>query len=333
MHGCVSHSVIIASNLELQLLNKGETTMTKQLKWENVLRKGFVMPSMNRDTPLPDAITATTDAVAKHLLHSKLVRAYLENIPKGAGTQCPDSSLDNLVKYVAIQRGEIDKSNPILSLVFHQKIIMPVFEFERKQVLAALQLIDDVAVNELRIFHLSTRLGILLDAFWAKWFEKIVSPYQSLDEANKKLYEKSTRDTLAQYDYTVFDYGHDGCANRKTWTTAFPEEILAIIAILEKLKEVCAEDSLANYFQTLKRAYACTEVELLESVWANVDRAWIKIPPTSRLVPVHGMESGYEHPFCVSPEFRLEVRTAEFRDVITGRPQLCHSTCQVSWFE
>ncbi|MDP3726396.1 MAG: hypothetical protein Q8R36_04335 [bacterium] len=294
--------------------------MTEQLKWEDVLHEGFVMPPVSRDTPLPDAITVATDAVAKHLLHSKSVRAYLKNIPKGSGTHCPDSLLDELVKYVAIQRGEIDKSNPVLSLAFHEKIIMPVFEFERERVLAALQLIGDIKDDsEFSVFCLSTHLGRLQDIFWTKWFAKVVSPYQSLAEADKKRYEESTRGTLSQYDYTVFDYENDRCVDRKTWALAFPKEVVAIIDTLRKLEETCPKESLSNYFKALRNAYACTEIRSLESVWANVDRVWIKIPSTSRLIPVHGMESGYEHPFCVSPEFRLEVRTAEFRDVITER--------------
>ncbi len=89
--------------------------------------------------------------------------------------------------------------------------------------------------------------------------------------------------------------------------------------MLKKLERMCTDQFLRKYFKALHGAYACTVVDALESVWANVDRAWIQIPTTNRIIPVHGMESGYEHPFCVSPEFRLEVRTAELSHVIANR--------------
>jgi hypothetical protein len=58
------------------------------------------------------------------------------------------------------------------------------------------------------------------------------------------------------------------------------------------------------------------DISLLENHWANVDRAWIRIPNNCRVFPVHGMESGYEHPFGVSPEFRIMVRTDFGKDII-----------------
>ena len=76
---------------------------------------------------------------------------------------------------------------------------------------------------------------------------------------------------------------------------------------------------LADYFSALDAAYACEDIDRLEELWTLVDVAWIRIPRTVRFVPVHNIESGYEHPFGVSPEFRLEARTDIDQGLIAAR--------------
>lgn len=46
-----------------------------------------------------------------------------------------------------------------------------------------------------------------------------------------------------------------------------------------------------------------------KSAGEPVDIAMVAFGSDHKLVPMHGIEAGYEHPFCVSPEFRLCVRS------------------------
>ena len=285
---------------------------------QQIIRDGFTTPHIDSSIALPDAVTIATVAVEKHIAHSSVVRDYVAALPKGLNTDCPNSSLDELVKYVANQKGVINKSDPALTLRFLKKFIVPVFEFERHEVLKAVYAIDDISQSEIQLFEGCTQLSRIVDKFWIRWFEKVTVPYQSLDDVGKKRYEHIMRNTLApQYDYTVFDYNSDkGCSNRLTWAEAFPKEIGEIVAVINSLKDL-PFPVLGEYFAVLRDAYACTDITKLEKLWTRVDEIWIRIPHTARLVPVHGMESGYEHPFGVSPEFRLEVRTSEYQELIT----------------
>lgn len=287
---------------------------------KSILQWGFVTPIIESSMSLPEAVSTATAEVARHLLRSKGLRECLSNMPKGSGHLVPDSPIDELVKYVAIQRGQIDKSHPVQTLQFHELFIMPMFEFEREQVLKAVTDCKDITTAEWVMCCYGEGLGRLHNQLWAKWFMRVVSTYKSLDEDGKKQYEELAKGQLAQYDYTVFDFDPKrGCINRETWATAFPEEIQKIAEDLRGLIHDSDDEVMNQYFDSLYKAYTCTDVEQLETVWANVDWAWINIPNTSRIVPVHGMESGYEHPFCVSPEFRIEVRTEEARDLIEMR--------------
>ena len=285
--------------------------------WSETLREGFALPAIDHSMSLSDAVSAATAAVAKHLQHSKPVRQYLAHVPKGACTDCPDSPLDELVKYVAIQRGEVDKTDPELNLGFHAAFIMPAFEFERENVLEAVRSINTITPTEWQLFRYAAALGRAHDELWTKWFQCVAAPYQELDAEGKKQYEKMAKKWLSAYDYTVPEFSTTlGCVGQMSWAEAFPDTILRICELLEGMAKVSVEPELKVYFEKLLKAYAMPFIEHLESCWAEVDRAWVNIPTTCRIVPMHGIESGYEHPFGVSPEFRLEIRTAESRDVI-----------------
>lgn len=286
--------------------------------WSETLRVGFNSPVILRSTSLPEAVAIATKAVAEHLLQSGLLRQYLERLPKGSGTNCPGSPVVELVKYVATQRGDINKSDPRLNLAFHREFIKPVFDFERSEVLRAAMLAGDSSSQEMHLLAVATRIADHHDQLWAAWYEKVVVPYASLDAEGKSKYEQFAQGQLAQFDYTAFDFDPEkGCVNPSPWLDAFPDQMHPIIGMLTGLAVNPQTDpALAAYFGALGMAFYCDDISELESQWAEVDRVWVKIPSTCRIVPTHGMESGYEHPFCVSPEFRIDVRTDESRDVI-----------------
>ncbi|MDP3645747.1 MAG: hypothetical protein Q8R25_01535 [bacterium] len=287
--------------------------------WTHVIEEGFIPPVIAPSTTLHDAVNIAANAVEKHLIESPAVRAYLTALPKGPDTDCPDSPVDELVRYIADQKGEIDKSDPALALRFMERYVRPIFEMERAEVFYAILQTSDTSDEDIQLFVDCEDLASMTDHVWATWFNTIVVPFQSLDAVGKERYEQLVKGTLAPYDYTIFDYDSEkGCVNRRTWARAFPDEISEILNVLDSLVTTPIQ-GLSEYFTALRNAYACVDIAKLEELWAEVDKAWIRIPSTARFVPVHGMESGYEHPFGVSPEFRLEVRTPEARELIMER--------------
>jgi hypothetical protein len=291
--------------------------------WKRTLRLGFKAPSMT-STKLDEAVLAAVGAVSNHLRQSEAVKNYIASVPKGPGTNCPDSPVGDLVQYVEMQKAPIDKRDPALNLVFLRTYIMPVFEFERAEALRAIDACADASPFERELCAAGAKLGTLYDHVWAKWFSRVADPYQRLDAKGKAEYEATVKGTLAPlFDYTVFDYRPTiGIYNRKTMVEAFPQEIQEIVLILKELSRASDRSGqleLSKYFAALARAESCDDIQLLEERWAAVDLAWVRIPPTCRLMPVHSMESGYEHPFVVSPEFRLDIRTDQSRKEIEER--------------
>lgn len=297
------------------------TTQDVHVPWLQLLALGFEPPRSGAGETLAGAITQATAAFEQHLLLSPHVRDFLAELPKGSGTDCPDSPIDELVRYVANQKGTIDKSDPWLTLRFLSKYVRPAVAYERRLALEAATDFQELTEVELCLFHAGIMVAEATDALWQRWFEAVAAPYQALDEAGRQRYVGRLKEVLPAYDYTAFDYDEEkGCLNRRTWAQAFPKEIENIIFALDPLCDpyVFPFDA---YFRALRAAYQCTDVDQLEKMWRQVDEAWIDIPRTQDVMPVHGMESHYEHPCCVSPEFRLDVRTAKGRELIDKRRQ------------
>ncbi|HBR80927.1 TPA: hypothetical protein DEA21_04815 [Candidatus Uhrbacteria bacterium] len=239
---------------------------------------------------------------------------FIAELPKGPGTSCPDSPVAELLKYLATLNAQVDKSNPEVNLRLARDLIRPIFELERLCMLKAFRSTNP-SENELKFFKLSIPLSCTIDQLYLAWYEHLVIPHLKLtadwNEEDKKAHADHLREILGgQYDYTCFLYDHETgqVLDRKTWAEAFPEIVEKIRDQLDFMALYCEDDTTPNYFLALADAFGCTEISQLEARWAAVDQAWIKIPPTCTMVPVHGMEN-YEHPVGVSPEFRLAVRT------------------------
>lgn len=288
--------------------------MDALVEWTGALRKGFTLPVIPPGCPLPKAITIVLGVVSDHLMQSKAVRTWLTAIPKGHDTFCPDSPVDELVNYVATQRGRVDKSNPRLNLEFIRRVIFPVLAFEREQLLIACAQLNDVSQAERELMHLSTRLAPALDELWVCWYRRMCIPFQSLIESEREYCTTALKELLPQFDYSVYDWARDRVLNRRSWAEAFPAKIKVITNILEN--SICSDATIAAYLAALHRAYACKQLGQLETLWAAVDQAWIRISGQTRIFPVHGMENGYEHPHCISPEFRLIIRTPLYSELI-----------------
>lgn len=287
------------------------------MNWKDAIRHGLKLPHLDPKTAWPEAVRATTMALAEHLRNSTAVREYLTALEKGPNTSCPDSPIDELLKSVAYQNGQIDKRDPGVTLRFNMNLMVDVFELERDCIAAVAAANLDITAEERALVRFAIRFAKIIDALYGEWFATIVTPYQELDEPGQLAYCETARPLLAEYDYTVFDYREGAFHDRLTWAQAFRSSRHEINDLLWKVHDdPSIRPEILTYLDALRAAYTCTNISRLEECWAAVDAAWIKIPSSCRTFPVHGMENHYEHPFGVSPEFRLVVRSDHGQDVI-----------------
>lgn len=291
-------------------------TVDKDL-WRSVLREGFTPPPVSPDDdPVVTAIAASR-AVQEHLLASSSVRTYLEQMPLwDEETVIQGSPLNEICRYVAIQRAQIDKSDPARNLLFISDLVFPALWFERETVLQALNRCATLSDDERRLIDLTGKLAIIHDALWHLWFERLAVPYQSLPKNERARAGDLLKSQLPQFDYTAYKLFDGEILNRQPWRTAF-NPVDQIVYGLSVLRPFDSEP-LNRYFVALRAAYSCDtlDADVLEAGWAVVDEAFLALPPTLRFLPVHGIESGYEHPVGVSPDFRLHARTDYYRGEI-----------------
>ena len=251
-------------------------------------------------------------SVVDHIKGSPAIKRYLATLPQGAGTFCPVTELDQLVLYLAIQKGRVDKSSAAQALDFVEQFVLPVLAFERETVAAAMITADDVTREEQDLIRLAIKLAGPFDDLWASWYKDLVIPHQSLSDDEKAAFKKKAKSQLSEFDYTVYDWDGRSVANRRTWAQAFPEEIAEIARAIAEFQT--SNGDLKAFLEAMRYALICTNIGQLEQRWAEVDEAWMAVPADTRLLPVHGIENGYEHPTGVSPDFRLLVRTDRYQD-------------------
>ncbi|PIT88560.1 MAG: hypothetical protein COU29_02150 [Candidatus Magasanikbacteria bacterium CG10_big_fil_rev_8_21_14_0_10_36_32] len=306
--------------------------MSRRQNWRTILRKGFVLPKIDRDTSFPYLVSLVRKAVQDHLLQSKSIRSYLAYLPKGPGTYCPNSKVSVLQEYISSQNSEIDRSDPVVFAAFMLKIIVPTVDFGHQQVLSAVKMIDDINPAEKTILRTSAIIAQSVNRLWLKWFAAVVLPFQKMTLLERQNLESRAVGYLPKPDYTVFDYDSDteSFSNRKTWAEAFPREIDIICRRLKIFKWSKINSKQGSvfpaYFKALGRAYGCKKINQLKKYWEKVDQLWFKINKESRILPVHNMMYGYEHPFCVSPEFRLEIRVSN-ENIIFGDIRMAVESC------
>ncbi|MFH0852965.1 MAG: hypothetical protein V1853_00985 [bacterium] len=283
------------------------------MSWPVLVNHDFQEPSV-ADLGVPEIVMAVQEAVENHILGSGPILERLKSTAKGPGTSCPDSPIKEIHDYVARQRAPIDKSDPRVTLAFLKQFVWPVAQLERKTMSSLLLAHDDLTPDETILVSISPTLSILLDKLWAAWFTRVCVPFQSQPKERKADLKKLLSSQLPVYDYTVFDMKSDTIVSRQAWASAFPDQISAICKLIKSLNFESSE--LNRYFEALRLAYHSKEINSLEKLWSNVDVAWCQLGTDIRFLPVHGIESRYEHPRCVSPEFRLNVRTDIFTDEI-----------------
>jgi hypothetical protein len=269
----------------------------------------FVPPAAEAPT-CATAINAVCLALEKAIAESPLVRDFLAALPKGPGTSCPNSPIEELAKMLAYRRGEVDQSDARVWANFLETYMVPVFAFRDNLIFYAVLFTPDSTAEEIAFLDASIPVARATDKLWFAWLRRLSIPYRDLPEAEQAAFRQRWDGQLPTFDYTVYTHSLTELTDRVAWATAFPEEIQDVIINLLVLRKQAGDEWTGYYLDALMLAYAETDVALLEQRWTDVDEAWIKIPADNRFVPVHGMEN-YEHPYGVSPEFRLTMRVTD----------------------
>jgi hypothetical protein len=276
--------------------------------WHCTLEEGYRLPPLE-GLNLGDAVAAVNESVAKHIETSEEVRLHLTALAEEPDGGLPKSPLDEIIKYLARRRGDIDKSDPSVNLWFMENFVAEVANFQRRRIVAAQHRgLLDATRDEHHLICTAVNAAQMTDMFWGRWFERLAAPYQKMSAEERVAFQREAGNILPQFDYTGFDIMDGAVVGREPWAVAIGTHVDLVVKSLLAMADGLGDATARTYLTTLADAYACTDIDRLEERWAAVDRAWIRIPPTTRVFPVHGMESGYEHPFGVSPEFRLAVR-------------------------
>ena len=270
---------------------------------ENLLRKGYRHLNVKPSWPLEKMVKKTIDHVCRHVMRCRELRRLLEDLANGHSDIVPaNSPPEELHRYIAVRHGKIDKGNPAVTLEFLRNFVAEAAVLERQAIAHGAGLITDITPDE-RVMLTDLATPLATDKLWFRWFEKAVIPLETLPEEEKGQRKEALAKILPEYDYTVTKN-----RRRTPWAKAFLPEIFAVKTALQELHDRIKDKNIQKYLRRLIFAYGCTEIDDLEKRWADVDLAWIAIPKTCRVFPVHGMESGYEHPHGVSPEWRVMVR-------------------------
>lgn len=269
--------------------------------FKSLLEKNFMI-EVEPDWSLPEMIKILIEEVGRHIAAQKDIKKLLAMLPRGSFSIIPNSPVEEQHKYIVTRYGKIDKSNPRVVLSFMENFVSEAAALERKTIAYGATRIADISADEL-VLLTDHAVPLAMDKFWCKWFHDLVIPLEILPEGEKIMKKKELKKIMNEYDYTILRNGE-----RITWAEAFPEETKNLLDALRNLETRLHDKQIRNYISSLITAHSCIDIDHLEKLWTDVDYAWIRIPKTCRVFPVHGMESGYEHPYGVSPEWRIMVR-------------------------
>lgn len=281
--------------------------LTKE-QWPSILRQGFVLPEIPDKTPLPQCVSIIAQALTDHLLRSPAVREFLDKVPKGPGTFCPQAATDDLVQYVALRKGHVPKDDPYLNCAFMNALMVPVQDFWIETMGVAAER-SDATGQEMFLIRSFPRIALAVNRLYLRWFWDVAAPVQAMTEVAREAYKTAVSAKLKhEFDYTVFDLSADGqIGNRAAWATAFPNEIADVIEALNFMVGGLGDNqALKDFHLALIDAYGEMDLNKLEERWRKVDELWLKLPAGCRISVTHGFEA-YDHFMCVSPEHRLDV--------------------------
>ena len=130
--------------------------------------------------------------------------------------------------------------------------------------------------------------------------------------------------------YSVLVPNSNGGYHSVAYSEAFPDEVASLVSIIEDCIEALSleaddvfhqKEEWINYFVALKKAFAGHQPKTLIGLWANVDRAWMKI--TTPLQVGHPLEY-YEDHFrkAVALEWDLRIINPKLQSASTTRDNI-----------
>jgi len=269
----------------------------------------------------------------EHLKAKELVDRFLEHIELPVNKESIVASLnylinlreDNLVQFMQkldLTQNDIDKKLD-LAYNFNSKLYIKRFE----------QLISWIKEKELltpfyrEIISGVHNIGIVMTTWQTKWKSHIIN------KINRELFElfKGDEDKIFQMleskqlldckdgeiadrCYSVLVKDGNGY-KRLSYAEAFKDEVRDIVkeinVLISKLEvlednEFNQKQEWINYFLAIKEAFLHTEVDNLVSLWADVDRAWMKITtPIQVGHPLEYYEDKYRKAVALEWDLRI----------------------------
>ncbi|MFP4022386.1 MAG: hypothetical protein ACLFTS_00875 [Candidatus Paceibacterota bacterium] len=288
----------------------------QRIKWTKLIKEEIgVVELLSEEKPVVEAMECITGSFSEKILRSRKVKDFFEEQPKGKGNSLPDSPALEIQRYVAKRMGDIDKSDAAVNADLAEDFIRPVVNLLRANIRNYVLTTGQLNEPERKLLLYSLDISDVTDLLWLKWYRMAVVPLLELSQSQKKKEEERLSEIMDEYDYSVVSG-----SERMPWSVAFSGEIKDLSVRLRDLSDesTCRAKfpEMTDYFKQLNTALVCRNNDLLDDKWTEVDRRWIMIPSYENFVPIHGMESGYSHPFGVSPEFRLNIRTERGKDLI-----------------
>lgn len=299
-----------------------------------LLRKKFVLPrDVGRASPL-EALTHVSRSLETLIMSDHEIAAFVEE--HVARPFYPETTLEEVLKYLALRIGRMPKTDPGLTHAFLNTLVQPRMHIEREAQKTVLEELQELSTTERAILNTGFDLAGLFDAFFLDWYLATVLPSRKtlLSEKGPKDREEIVgrfRELGLDNPYTLvvaangfppeegYDLKKADGYTQRSLAEVFPRTLNEIADKLDELRQLMAPEAahFHEYFAHLRDAILCRVPERLEEKWKAVDEAWIRIPSSERVIPVHMMESGYGDPIRVSPEFRIMWRLAEGAEEIS----------------
>lgn len=300
-----------------------------------LLRKKFVPPMDVRPGSPLEALTGVSRSLETLIMSDHEIAAFVEE--HVARPFYPDTTLEEVLKYLALRVGRMPKADPGLTHAFLNTLVQPRMRIEREAQKTVLEGLAELSTTERAILNVGFDLAELFDAFFLDWYLATVLPLRKtlLSEKGPKDREEIVErfgELGLDNPYTVvvtadgilpeegYDMKKADGYTQRSLAEVFPRTLNEIADKLDELRLQLAPDTahFHEYFAHLRDAILCRVPERLEEKWRAVDEAWIRIPSSERIIPVHMMESGYGDPIRVSPEFRIMWRLAEGAEKISA---------------
>jgi len=291
--------------------------------------------------PFGEAARTVMLRIEESIIHSIPVRDVVGAVLASLGTDF-GGDLHTALEYAARQanKGEdLSKVPPGTShealATFYERVVVPCLEAKGEALAGLAERHPDLTTTERLILKIGHKIGVQFNAMFIKWWQLAILPLRKsqlsqkdikrlLSKARKTnryavLMAPDGRPIEALTEETILQGVQVSLAN------AFPDEIAEarakLLCLVMELPR--SEREYRKYFLALANALGCRDFKEMTRRWLAVDKAWVLIPHTVRAVPVHMMEWGYQHPYAISPEYRVCWRMNEFTSIIaTMREQM-----------